>query len=395
LKFLVFWIAQIGFEIVGNKWFKGLMDRDDEGKLNMKESLGNMKDWAKGVIGFGPKIDRQTGEKIKEGPRTDQPRDEKGRFAEKGGEHDTLMNQIKARTSEFTEGFKALNKDMAELITGQDSWGAALGGLGKKLWEGVYKWSGLKWVTKMLSKAATTMASALKSVAKTLLKQAKKILAPMIGFVIAAALWVVGIISTIIGMLAGAIAFLWPVILIGLLIAGLVWIGMKLAENWARIKERFAIAMDTMQLWVAKAAFWLSSALSPIQDKIEYLFALLLDGLAGIVNGVIELINRKGSDWFGPLFTPITYRMSEGNVEAAGVRAEIRADARATEGEDLAQQERDLEERKAAFAAAGKEEPETPVVQQNNIVNNNNTRKVDTPSTTPFDFHAGAMATSQ
>ena len=405
LKFMGLWIFKLALEIIGSKWFPGLLKRDSNNSLVMKDTFKNIGNFFKGKLGFGPKIDPKTGEELdpkklamaKAAKKWDKetPRDEKGQFTKKGGEHDTLMNQAKKFSESFGKGFKELNADFADMWSGSAGVKANLKTIKNDFKKWIMETKVMQKITGWLNTATSAISGALRSVGKTLSKQAKKILAPMIGFVIAAGLWVLGIISNIVAMLAGAIAFLFPYVMVGILIIGLIWLGKKIIENWDRIKENFAIAMEQLNVWAFQAAFWITNLFAPVMDSMKMLFAVMKDTIAGLINAGMQYIDDKWPDWMpGGGFTK--FRMEEGAVEAATAAAEIRQTNRDATGAAIEARQASLDDRRAEYDAEfrGIAKPGS-TVQQNNVVNTSNTRRVHNPDTSPYDLHATAFATSQ
>jgi len=194
-------------------------------------------------------------------------------------------------------------------------------------------------------------------------------------------------------LIAPAIPYILIGIAIALLVAGLIWLGMKIVENWDRIKERFIIAMHQLGIWAEKAALWLGNAIAPLRDKLALFFAAILDGVANMVNSAIGWINSHKPDWV-PGGELIDFKMDGGNVEKAQEGIKIRASERSTKADEIDERQAALDDRKARYDTGG-ESPAVNTSQQNVVVNNQNTSKHIATSTQPTDQFAGNMALAQ
>jgi hypothetical protein len=247
---------------------------------------------------------------------------------------------------------------------------------------------------KLFRLASRAVAGSFLAMGKAMLKHVKRMAPIIIAFIVASLLFLGSMIMSIAALIAPAIPYILIGIAIALLVAGLIWLGMKIAENWDRIKEKFSMAMEQLSIWVAVSAHWLSGMFAPIEDKVKYFFAMLMDGLAGMVNAAIRWIN-KAADWIpgvGPNL--IKGRMSEGNVDAAVDAAEVRAAERGATGVEIAERQAALDDRKAAYDAAGAE-PSGDNNQQNVVVNQSTTKRSVSQNTQPTDVYGSQLALAQ
>jgi hypothetical protein len=416
LKFIGLWIFQLAFEMIGKKFFPNLLAQGKDNTTDMKESFKNIGKFFKGKLGFGPKISRFKGDEetpagagaekgggglfagIGQGVR-DLATKTKKSFTDFAGSVQGWLTEQQEQSEAFQKMKQNISEKFEEYKTAVSEKVKAVGNSmkvwAKGLWKSALDFIKNTSVYKVFAKAGKAVAASFMSMARAMWKHVKKAAVAIGSFIIASIAWIVSMFMSAAALIAPAIPYILIGIAIALLVAGLIWLGMKIYENWEQIKERFAIAMDQLSIWASKAALWLSTALAPIRDKLGMFFAVILDGIASMLNGAIEWINSMQPGWLRKITGGdiITWRMEEGHVDTATAEAALRESERSAAGAEIEEREADLADRRAAYDAEYK--GGAAAVQQNNVVNNNNTRQVNTPSTRPFDRTASAFATAQ
>jgi hypothetical protein len=426
LKLIGMWVAKLGLKLItGKLGFGGLAKKDPKtGALDVKGTLGMFGKWAKGVVGAGEKIDRKTGltkVKVAKTEKTKKPGgDGLGSLAKKGKltgmaalaatEKKIARSQmtLQERVNEFHEGmnkgwdniktntakkFKSMKKGVTDSLK---SMGKNLKNMASGMLKAV-KGAPMK-ALKLFQTASAAITGTFIQMGKVMLKHVKRMVVPIAAFIVASLLFLGSMIMAIVALIAPAIPYILIGIAIALLVAGLIWLGMKVMENWDSIKERFAMAFEQLSIWAAKAALWLTNALAPLRDTISMFFAKIMDGIASILNGAIGFINSMQPDWLKEWRGGediIDWRMDENNVEKAGEAATFRAAEREASGAAIEERERALADRKARYDAGGVE-PSGDTNQQNVVVNQGSTTsKHVAASTRPTDDFAAGSALAQ
>jgi hypothetical protein len=431
LTFVGMTLGKILFEMIAGKFFSGLMKTGTDGQVMVKDTMKAIGGWAKGLLGFGPKIDRKTGKEVEDDG-------EGGKIAQfkanMKAQYDSMTEGLKTTISGFAKGisnrfntlkektatfFKPVTDTMSKAYAGMaKSWGNFKEKTAKQM--GKLKDSALSWfkkaggnikafalkmfktsmefikntaVFKWLSRASKAMMTTVSTMASTFMGHVKRMLAPIATFITASMAFLASMLMAAAAMIAPALPWIAIGIIIALIVVGLIFLGKYLMDNWETIKEKFSIAMEQLSIWVDKAVLWLGGVLSPMKDGIQRFFASVMDGLANMVNSAIEWINSKKKDWLGGKDI-IDFRMNADNVAKAETAISVRATERVQEGEDIKAREGALADRRAALENGKGDSGDSSVVAT--TVNNNNQKKtIQVLETEPSDRYAGWMAVAQ
>ena len=404
LTMIAGFLAKIVLKLLTKKFFSGLVGTDDKGQFDVKKTLGNFKDWGKGLVGLGPKKDRLN---VKDRRWKDRPRSERRERTEK------LKQLKKERAGEKGPGvFENMKQGMSDMANKagkkfasmKASFGNAVGRMGNSLKNlGQSLWKSMKGAPQkalaLFQKASMAMVGTFKRMGAAMMKHVKKMVVPLASFIMASLAYIATMIASAIAMIAPAIPIILIVLAIGLLVAGLIWLGIKIAENWEQIKERFGIAFEQLSIWAAQAALWLGGALAPLRDKLAMFFASILDGIASMLNSAIGWINEQQPAWLKRVRGNkelISFSMEEGHVETAQAEAQLRQSDRDAAGAELEERQAALDARKAAYDAAAAD-PRGFDEASNNavVVNNQSTSQHHANRTEPTDGYAGGAALAQ
>jgi hypothetical protein len=431
LSFIGVTLGKMLFEMVAGKFFSGLMKTGTDGQVMVKDTMKAIGGWAKGLLGFGPKIDRKTGEEVEDDG-------EGGKIAQfkanMKAQYDSMTEGLKTTISGFAEGvsnrfntlkektatfFKPVTDTMSKAYAGMaKSWGNFKEKTAKKM--GELKDGALSWfqkaggnikafalkmfktsmefikntaVFKWLSRASKAMMTSVSTMAATFMGHVKRMLAPIGAFITASMAFLASMIMAAAAMIAPALPWIAIGIIIALIVVGLIFLGKYLMDNWETIKEKFSIAMEQLSIWVDKAALWLGGMLSPMRDGVARFFGAIMDGIANMVNGAIGYINSMKPDWI-PGGDLIDWRMDADNMAKAEEGIKARATERVQEGEDIKAREGALADRRAALDSGKGDSGDASVVAT--TVNNNNQRKtIQVLETEPSDRYTGMMAIAQ
>ncbi len=346
---------------------------DDKGGVDLLGTLKNFNPLAGVMTPKDP--ERKGGEVNPEKPKQkwkDANRDEKGQFKK--------MNMVDEFKFTFGNAMSDANEKMKESL--KES--------GKKLWEST---EGLRdnAFTRGLSKVGKTMAAA----GKRLLTGAVRLAASGLAFI-------AGLAASAVSMLLAAAPLLLKAALIGLIVAGLIFIGMyvykKFMENkdyimakWEQISNGFGIVMDQLVLWKDKAVTFLSNTFKSIWLGLKSLFATVMTGLENGINMAIKGINKliPGEKWD---LDPVDIGAGEFRREVDEEKAAFEVE-KANEAAELAARQKDIDDRKAANTM---ESAVTVVQQTNQTVNEGSKSTTIVPTgTDPQDSFAGNMALAQ
>ena len=440
LTFVSTILGKMLFQLVAGKFFKGLTAMTD-GQIDMGITMKNIGAWAKGLVGMGPKIDKDTGEMSEDqrgmaGKGMDKVKSMADDLATKTGDafksvstsmgeffeplttgFSNLVEQGKEQNEKIKEGmtkfFEPLTTGFSEMKTNASD---KLGEVGNNLseWyknkkEGVGNWlkdqagaikDGIKQSKAygLLSKAGAFMSKAFSYVGRMIMQFIVTPLYTAIAYVVSAAVaFISSLIASAVAMLIPVLPIIAVVALIALIAVGYYFLYKYLEKNWEMVKEKFSIAFEQLSIWSDKAVLWISNMLAPLRDTLSMFFAKVMDALAGVVNSAISYINDMQPDWLRKIRGGkelISFRMSEDNVQAAEASAAIRASDREAQGADIAARESALADRRMALE--NPEQGEVAVSQQNNnVVNNNQKSTVLATKQEPTDRYAGMSAMAQ
>ncbi len=338
---------------------------NDKGGVDMMQTLKNFNPLAGVMTPGDPKEPKQKWKNAN--------RDEKGQFKK--------MNMVDEFKFTFGNAMSDANEKMKESL--KES--------GKKLWEST---EGLRdnAFTRGLSKVGKTMAAA----GKRLLTGAVRLAASSLAFI-------AGLAASAVSMLLAAAPLLLKAALIGLIVAGLIFIGMyvykKFMENkdyimakWQQISEGFGIVMDQLVLWKDKAVTFLSNTFKSIWLGLKSLFATVMTGLENGINMAIKGINKliPGEQWD---LDPVDIGAGEFRREVDEEKAAFEVE-KANEAAELAARQKDIDDRKAANTMD--KHMANNVIQQNTTVNEGSKETTIVPTgTDPQDSFAGNMALAQ
>jgi hypothetical protein len=242
----------------------------------------------------------------------------------------------------------------------------------------------------------------LKDAGKSMAGIAKRLGAAMVRVVVSAGAFIAGLAASAVSMLIAAAPLLLKAALIGLLVAGLVFIGMyvykKFMENkdyimakWQQISNGFGIVMDQLVLWKDKAVTFLSNTFKSIWLGLKSLFATVMTGLENGINMVIKGINK--------LIPGEKYDLDPVDIGAGVMRQRVDEEAaafeveKASQAQEFAEREKSLADRRADNTM----ERANQIVQQNNNTVNeaSSTTTIVPTGTEPQDSFASNMALAQ
>ncbi len=262
---------------------------------------------------------------------------------------------------------------------------------------------GLKDPMGSLKKMSGRFTGGLKNAGKSMAGIAKSLGTAMVRVVVAAGSFIAGLAASAVSMLIAAAPLLLKAALIGLLVAGLVFIGFyvykKFMENkdyimakWQQISEGFGIVMDQLVLWKDKAVTFLSNTFKSIWLGLKSLFATVMTGLENGINMVIKGINK--------LIPGEKYDLDPVDIGAGAMRQKVDEEKAAFEvekagqAEEFAAREKDIADRKASNTMD--KHMGNNVIQQNTTVNEGSKDTTIVPSgTEPQDSFASNMALAQ
>ena len=431
LTFIGVTLGKMLFELVAGKFFSGLMKTGENGQVMVKETMQAIGGWAKGLLGMGPKIDRETGEEVEDDGEGGKIAQFKANMKK---QYDSMTEGLKTTISGFAEGvsnrfntlkektatfFKPVTDTMSKAYAGMaKSWGNFKEKTAEKMSE--LKDGALSWfkkaggnikafalkmfktsmefikntaVFKWLSRASKAMMTSVSTLAATFMGHVKRMLVPVTAFIAASMAFLASMIMAAAAMLAPALPWIAIGIIIALIVVGLIFLGKYLMDNWETIKEKFSIAMEQLSIWVDKAVLWLSGVLSPMRDGVARFFGAIMDGIANMVNGAIGYINSMKPDWI-PGGDLIDWRMDADNVAKAEEGIKARATERVQEGEDIKAREGALADRRAALDGSKGVSGDSSVVATT-VNNNNQTKTIQVLETEPSDRYTGMMAVAQ
>ena len=295
---------------------------------------------------------------------------------------DTFLQKANKK---FTKSTDAMKKGMSSI---SESFSAVGGkGLGK--------------VTKLLRAGGAGLMTAITSLGTTLMTMGSAIMAAATALRVAAVAFISGLAASAMSMLVAAAPLLLKALLIGLIVAGLIFIGLyvykKFMENkeyimakWEQIKIGFMNTMDQLVLWKDKATTFLSNVFENIWLSVKSLFASIMTGIENGINAVISGINA--------IIPGEKYDLDPIDIGAGKMRREVDEEKAAFEvkksaqAEEFAQRQKDIDDSKSNNTM----ENATNIVNQNNVQNDAPSSTMIVPDgTSPGDQFAGNIALAQ
>ena len=263
------------------------------------------------------------------------------------------------------------------------------------------------WATKALGVISTVITTISSTIMKFILMPmykaflwlGRQLWALMAPFWTAMIAFITGLWAMIAPAIIAAAPIIGLILLFVIVAVGMYLLIKYLMANWDIVKERFSIAFEQLSIWASTAGLFISNLIAPIRDGIAMFFAYIQDGIAFLVNGVIDMVNDL-AQWI-PGWDGIdeSNKWSTGNVEAAGAAAAARQDERVSKADEIAGRQSALDARKEALAdgrilgaEGGKGDTKAAVTQ---VTNNNAGKSYVAVSGSPSDKFATAMATSR